>query len=276
MEPGDPMWVPLDDELAPVYGAYGSYPTEHDPALVETHGDAPWDEVYRLIDRLTGPDSVVLDLGCGAGFHVCTVAPEVGHVWGFEQDPRLIAAARQRVEHCGLGNVTLIEGNNSEADDFECIPDDSLDLGISIRGPNVTPWLLDKLRENAQWLQEIYRHYLGLSAAFGRSWTTFLPHAPGGPDAIVREYAGLGLLPVSIRTFYYEHYFRDAEHLAAYLSVGDFFLSGTDYERAGDRAALELYCRYNSTPRGIRLVGTTRLYLFRRTEPPRAPALAGT
>jgi len=270
------MWVPLDDDLAPVYGAYASYPTRHDPLRVDTHGDAPWDAVDRLVDRLTDPESIVLDLGCGAGFHVCALAPRVGHVWGFEQDPKLLAAARQRVRHCGLDNVTLIEGNNSEARDFDPIPDDSIDFGMSIRGPNVTPRLLEKLRRNALWLQEIYRHYLGLDAIFGRSWSSFLPSSPGAPEPIVREYAGLGLLPVSVRTFYYEHYFRDAEHLADYLTVGGFLPAVEGDGPAGDHAALQLYSRYNQTPLGIRLVGTTRVYLFRRTDTLRAPASAGT
>ncbi len=276
MQPTDLPWLPLDDELAPEYGAYGSYPTEHDPDLVETHGDAPWEEIGRLMDRLTGPDSVVLDLGCGAGFHICALAPAVGHVWGFEQDPRLIEAARRRVETCGLQNVALVEGSNSEAGDFGPIPDGSIDFGMSIRGPNVTLRLPAKLRDDALWLQEIYRQCLGLHAIFGRSRSTFLPSLPGGPDPIVREYAGLALLPVSARTFYYEQYFRDSEHLRAWLGVGGLLPSETERRLATDRAALELYCRYNDTPGGIRLVGTTKVFLFRRTDVPRPPAMTGT
>ena len=109
MQPYDVPWVPADEELAREYGAYASYAAEHDPHRVDTHGDPPWEEIAYLVEGLVGPEGVVLDLGCGAGFHVCGIAPDVGHVWGFEQDPRLLEATRQRVAACGLANVTLVE-----------------------------------------------------------------------------------------------------------------------------------------------------------------------
>lgn len=38
------------------------------------------------------------------------------------------------------------------------------------------------------------------------------------------------------------------------------------YEESRDRAALELYARYNTTPKGIRVVNVRKVYLFRRTK----------
>jgi len=258
---GNRVFVEGDASLADQYGAYASYPTDHDPILREHHGDAAWDEAGRIIERYAGPDSEVLDLGCGAGFHVCNLAPRVKRMWGFEQDIALLDVARSRVEKCKLANVTLIEGNNSEASDFAAFPDESLDFAYSLRGPNMTPWLLTKLKPHAVFLQEMFRHYLGLATIFGRSSSAFLPHSPGNPEPLISNYAELGLLPVSVRTFYWEEYFRDADHLETYLCTGD-HLSGRAYDKERDRTPLELYARYNTTPKGIRLVMTTKLYVF--------------
>jgi hypothetical protein len=37
------------------------------------------------------------------------------------------------------------------------------------------------------------------------------------------------------------------------------------YEEKRDRAALELYVRYNTTPKGVRLANHRKVYVFRRT-----------
>lgn len=84
----------LDHELAKRHGSFASYSTEVDPVLVETYGDSPTDEVDRLLDIFAKPDSHVLDLGCGAGFTLCRLAPHVAAIWGFDQDADLLAAAQ--------------------------------------------------------------------------------------------------------------------------------------------------------------------------------------
>jgi hypothetical protein len=43
-------------------------------------------------------------------------------------------------------------------------------------------------------------------------------------------------------------------------------------EEQRDRAALELYVRYNTTPKGIRIVNHRQIYLFRRTTVQYTPA----
>ncbi len=37
------------------------------------------------------------------------------------------------------------------------------------------------------------------------------------------------------------------------------------YQEQRDRAALELYARYDTTPEGIRVISISHVYLFRRT-----------
>ena len=45
------------------------------------------------------------------------------------------------------------------------------------------------------------------------------------------------------------------------------------YDETRDQAALEAYIHYNSTPRGIRVTHRRSVYLFRRTEVRRFPAV---
>jgi hypothetical protein len=65
----------LDEKLAHKYGRYASYQTPIEPVL-ETYGDAPADEVDRLLTIFAQPPSTILDLGCGAGQTLCRLKPD--------------------------------------------------------------------------------------------------------------------------------------------------------------------------------------------------------
>jgi hypothetical protein len=49
---------------------------EADPIRIETCFDGPVDEFDRLLDLVDGPESQVLDIGCGAGFQTVEVLRE--------------------------------------------------------------------------------------------------------------------------------------------------------------------------------------------------------
>jgi SAM-dependent methyltransferase len=256
----------LDRELAGRYGSYASYPTDADPILVETYGDDPADEVDRLLDVFATPESRVLDLGCGAGFTLCRLAQRVAAIWGFDQDADLLDAARQRVATLGLTNVTLVPGNVAVPDDVAPLPDGTFDVALSRRGPNVNASLMPKLKPEAYVIQELFQDSPGLLEIFGRK--SFLSHVGDNPHWLVDEYSWLELFPVSIKAYYYESYFRDADHLAAYLSQKTTLYSWPmpplPYDAERDRAALELYVRYNATSKGVRVMNHRKVYLFRR------------
>ena len=257
------MLMKMDSELAARHGAYASYATEHDPIARETFGDGPAEEMDRLIDRYATPTSCVLDLGCGAGFTLCRLAREVREIWGFEQQEDMFAATSQRVKVEGTENAKLVLGNNSEKADTDKLPDDAFDFGFSRRGPNLHPPLMPKLRGNATWVQEFAALPLGINEMLGRAPGMFLPRSSGCADWHIDMYAHLGMFCVSARTHFYADYFRDADHLAAYLGTAC-FLAGQGYEEERDREALEIYARYNATPKGIRMVGTRRIGVYRR------------
>ena len=133
--------------------------------------------------------------------------------------------------------------------------------------------MLAKLKSEAYVVQELYQDCPGLLESFGRK--SFLADVGDNPYWLVSEYSWLELFPVSIKEYYYESFFRDTDHLAAYLSQKTMFRSWPmppmPYEEKRDRAALELYVRYNTTPKGVRLVNHRKVYLFRRAAVHYAP-----
>lgn len=264
----------LDDELAQCYGDYASYANDAAPALIETYGDGPADEVDRLLDHFAGPESTVLDLGCGAGFTLCRLAPKVAAIWGFDEDPDLLAAARQRVAAADLANATLVQGNVAQAEDIAPLPDDSFDLVLSRRGPDVNAALMPKLKAEVYVIQELYQDSPSLLEIFGRK--SFLDDVVPNPHWLVEHYAMLDLFPVSIKEYFYDSYFRDADQLATYLSQETALLSWPipriPFDAQRDREALALFVRYNTTPRGVRVVNHRKVYLFRRMSVYYAPA----
>lgn len=264
----------LDQKLAEKYGAYASYANALDPIFVETYGDSPSAEVDRLLAVLTTPESHVLDIGCGAGFTLCQLAPKIAAIWGIEDEADLLAAAQLRVASRKLTNVIVLHGNVERPEDVAQLPDNTFDLVLSRRGPNVTPELLSKLKSDAHIVQELFQNPLGLLEIFGRK--TFLADLGDNPSWLVDVYSWLDLFPVSIKDYYYDFFFRDIDHLAAYLSQQMMLLSWPmppmPYRGLQDRTALELYARYNATPKGIRIVNHRKVCLFRRTRVQFAPS----
>ena len=264
--------IEVDQELAQRYGAYASYKTDLDP-VIETFGDDSAAEVDRLLDRFAQSESHVLDLGCGAGFTTCRLALNVAEVWGFDMDSKLLAAARLRAQAIGLENVHFISGNVTHPEDVKQLPENTFDLVLSRRGPNVNA-VLSKLKPDALVIQELFQGYLGLLEMFGRK--SFLADIGDNPRWLVDEYAWINLFPVSVKEYYFESYFKDTDHLAAYLAQStalyEWPLPPMPYQEPRDCPALELYARYNQTPRGIRVVHVRGVYLFRRTAVLYAPA----
>jgi hypothetical protein len=80
--------------------------------------------------------------------------------------------------------------------------------------------------------------------------------------------ADLGLLPVTFKQYFWEAYFRDLAHLEAHVAkegvLSNWRLSARPYVAERDRPALELYARYNTTPKGIRLLYHIQVLVWRR------------
>ena len=103
-----------------------------------------------------------------------------------------------------------------------------------------------------------------LREMFGRD--RYPGYSAGSHEPLLKRYAELGLAVVSVKEYFYEQYFRDADHLEACLIqtplLNNWRTDYRPYDRSADRAALELYVRYNATSRGVRLMGHRKLFVL--------------
>ena len=68
--------------------------------------------LQRIVDALEpASDDVVVEIGAGKGSLTVALAPRVANVIAVEKDRRLARDCGLRIEECGLGNVTVVEGD---------------------------------------------------------------------------------------------------------------------------------------------------------------------
>lgn len=256
----------LDHQLSAKYGAYASFITPDDPTRVDYFGDSPATEFDRLLDAYARPNAHFLDLGCGAGFTMSRIAPMVASITGVDLEMDLISGAQARLNARSITNAKLIYGDSTHQEVVDQLSDLHFDVALSRRGPFITEALAQKLTPNAVFIVELAQDFLGLKEMFGRY--PVAPKSSGDPDFAISAQSGAGFVPVSAKTYWYHEYFRDADHLAAYLRHGaplqNWWMSPCPYEEPRDRPALDLWCRYNQDENGVRLVGQRKIYVFRR------------
>lgn len=263
----------IDADLAERYGDYAGFTTAASPYLIEEYGEDSHGEVKRLLARSIRRDSRILDIGCGPGHTLCRFAPEVDEAWGIDEDEALLAGAKARVTAFGLSNVNLVHGNIEHETDVAQLPDDYFDIAYCESGPNLNAALARKLTNDALFFQEIGGHYSGyqLHEVMGRKPYTYYAYGDDYNDQILlSDMAALDLVPISVKHYFYDWYFRDVEHLEAHVNqvvwqLGDWRMGGPlPYDPVRDRTALELYARYNTTAKGIRMQEHLRVFAWRR------------
>ena len=260
----------LDHKLAEQYGDYAGYETGHSPTL-ETYGNNPHQEIKRLLKQLTTRESHILDLGCGAGQTLCQFAPHVAAAWGFDQEQNLLDGAQHRAQNHGLTNVTFVAGNAANPEDVTKLPNTYFDLIFSERGPNMNQSLINKLKPGGYILQELVGGYDGfhLREILGRRPFTVYAYR-SQTDQMLANMAELNLRPISIREFFYDAFFQDVDHLHAYLtqvsaSLNNWRIAPKPYDPTEDYEELILFARYNTTPRGIRLLQHRLIFVWLHT-----------
>jgi hypothetical protein len=174
------------------------------------------------------------------------------------------------VRGLGLTNVTFVEGNTEVVEDVDQLPDNYFQIAFTESGPSINEHLVRKLTPDAYFLQEVGGFYCDyhLLEIMGRiPFTNYAYH--GWDQSHIKQAADIGLLPVSFKNYFWEQYFRDLAHLEAYVStegvLSNWRLSPRPYQAERDRPALELYARYNMTPKGIRLLQHIQVLAWRRT-----------
>lgn len=263
--------VENEKHLSERFRRYASFTTETDP-VADYYGENPSQEMDRLIDIYTDTNTRFLDVGCGAGQTVASIASKVKEVWGIDIVLDLLNGTRQRVKEIGLTNVTLVEGNASLETCTDKIPNNHFDFAISRRGPDFNPLLIAKLTRNAIVIQErvgnFNLHPLGY--IFGR--TAYSPYNYNVQEVLLSKYAEIDLFPISIKEYFYEAFYRDIDHLEADLEKSPWSFSNwrvgeaRPYEASRDRKALELFAHYNTTSRGIRILEHRMIFVLRRAK----------
>ncbi|MEZ4711575.1 MAG: methyltransferase domain-containing protein [Caldilineaceae bacterium] len=252
----------IDAELAQRYGDYAGFVTDASPSHIEYYGEDPHNEVKRLLALHIRPDSKILDIGCGPGNTLCRFAPQAAEAWGIDEDEALLEAAHARVKASTLANVTLIHGNIAHEEEVDQLPDAYFDIAFCESGPNLNTALARKLSADALFIQEIGGSFgaYQFHEIMGRKPYTYFAYGHDYSDQLLlSEMAALDLVPVSVKNYFYDWYFRDVDHLEAHVinvpwQLGDWRMGGPlIYDAQRDRTALELYAKYNQTAKGIHM-----------------------
>lgn len=259
-----------DEELARKYGGYISFQTDTEPTTTERYGESENEDFERLLRTHVQPTSHVLDIGCGAGQFTCEIASRAEEVWGIDQERDVIEAAAERANQLSVQNVHFLHGKKNDARLLAAIPDD-LNVIYSRRGPNIDQELADKLQVGGIFLQLKVSEFDGypLREIMGRR--EYSPYHFHNEHDLMVHYALMNMQPISIKSYFFDVFFKDIDHLEAFLinipaNLTDWRMDMLPYERKRDRPALELYVRYQTTPMGVRLQRHRRVMAFRKIE----------
>jgi demethylmenaquinone methyltransferase/2-methoxy-6-polyprenyl-1,4-benzoquinol methylase len=194
---------------------------DHRTAVGQPYREMP---VARLAPA---PGSVVLDVGCGTGLNFDALEDAIGppgRLIGIDLSSEMLACARERVEHCGWQNVTLIEAAvedaaipvSADAALLSAVHDilrspAALDNVVNhvrpggrvvAAGPKWVPWWWPAsfALNSCAWL--LNRQYVTTFEGFGAPWTHL---AALLPDLTVEEmffgagYVAIGTRPVACK-----------------------------------------------------------------------------
>jgi hypothetical protein len=113
---------------------------------------------------------------------------------GHDADPVALSAL---IEALPFGRLL---GNVSNPEDADALPNRTITLAFSRRGPNLSGAFLPKLTPDAVLVQELVSEQdgAGLKEIFGRK--PFMPRSHGDADHLIDSYGGLEMLPVSAKS----------------------------------------------------------------------------
>ncbi|ETK35409.1 class I SAM-dependent methyltransferase [Microbispora sp. ATCC PTA-5024] len=160
-------------------------------------------EVYEVENRAVGPEGAVeaamravrpwdgghvLDVGCGAGFHLPAMAAEAVRVVGVEPHAGLAAQGAARCAH--LGNVSVRTGTAQALP----VPDASVDVAVArwayFFGPGCEPGLRELARVMRRGGAAFVVDLDGSRGAFGRWFRRSVPSY--SPEAVERFWSRQG------------------------------------------------------------------------------------
>jgi SAM-dependent methyltransferase len=149
-----------------------------------------------MAERTSWADRVVLDLGCGSGFHLPRFAETAAAVVGVEPHPDLVALARRRTR--ASSNVEVIAGTAQQVP----LPDASVDVAhvrwAYFFGPGSEPGLRELTRVVRRGGTALVVDNDGTRSTFGRWFSLGYPKIDAA--AVERFWAGHGWTRTPILT----------------------------------------------------------------------------
>lgn len=110
------------------------------------NGESFFDTYVRSVLSVLGPDTVVLDVGCGHGSYALSLAPLCRRVIGVDRDGGALELGRELAVERGIDNVDFVPVSfGSSGADSGASPavelDEPVDLFVCRRGPVLGKWL---------------------------------------------------------------------------------------------------------------------------------------
>ena len=239
------------ERLAKIQGGY-FYPWQCE---IPPHNGE--DSYLDLVKEHVDPGKDLLEAGCGHGVDALILAPLCKHFIAYDMVQDFIDTATASAQEAGIANATFICANSSSKQPGGAkvpLPDDSVDLIVSRRGP--TSWIFDARRVARPGAVLIQLNPMRTSIP---TWNDELPEVfrfdtpdPGHMRRTIEERLAQGGLSLhSAWTFDMPAYFPDAEQLYIMLTFGCVEGEMPPYDEV--RPALEAIFDRHATDKGLDL-----------------------
>lgn len=225
---------------------FGNYNTPAESKRVFPNGD-PEGIFKEKVLGVSGPDKLVLDVGCADGRFTLSIASSFRKVTAIDISEGMLAAARRNQAEQGISNVEFLNINAHNMG----FAQNTFDVVYDRRGPNDFPAYFKVLKPGGCFIlidigDQDTRE---IKEVFGRGQG----YEKWDQSSLERDRKALedtGFEVIYSKDFQYDEYYPSIEDLDVFLQGVPIF---EDYDPKKDRAHLEKYVGRQKTEKGINL-----------------------
>lgn len=246
------------DKVAKKFGNYHTRDKTKYKNISEYPDQEP-EAVFKLkLIAVSGKDKIALDMGCGDGRFILSIAPHFRRIIGIDLSEGMLRAAKKLQNEKGIKNVEL-QKQDAFHTSFE---DESFDVIYSRRGP--TPFSeAFRLLKPGGYFTEIdigEKDCKEIKVVFGRGQNFGKWNNPR-IEAVIEKARKVGFEIAFAKEYLYNEYYPSVQDL-------DLFLQGVpifeDYDSGKDNRNLLKYADEFKTIKGIKLERYRVVILLRR------------